>query len=228
MWRVSVEPGRRGRPRGFSLLEVLVTCALFSLVMTGVYLLYTTMQGTLARGEIKSDLQQNARVGLDRMVQELRMAGYDPENALGQITDHPFNEIRAAADGCLSFVTYRKHAGSDKSVRVTYSVSDTTLSRREDDWNQAGKVFDSSSTQPLAESVNQLTFTYYDGFNRILTPSGAVSGACPPGGPVINLVDPSESGQLRRVRIFLRMLEPRARPAPESYTLTSDVYLRNR
>ena len=230
MWRASVEPGWRGHPRGFSLLEVLVTTALFSVVMAGVYLLYTTMQGTLARGEIKSDLQQNARVGLDRMVQELRMAGYDPGHALGHMTGQPYNEIRAAADGCLSFVTYRKHDdGSEKSVRVTYSVSDTTLKRREDDWNQTTNLFDSFSTQPLADTVNQLTFTYYDGFNRILTPSGVVSGACPPGSPsVMPLLDSTDATQLRRVRIFLRMLEPRARPAPESYTLTSDVYLRNR
>ena len=97
MWRASVEPGSRGRTGGFSFLEVLVATALFSVVMAGVYALYTTMQETFTRGEMKSDLHQNARVGLDRMVQELRMAGYDPENALGQVTYQRFNEVRAAA-----------------------------------------------------------------------------------------------------------------------------------
>jgi len=229
MWPASGEPGSLARARGFSVLEVLVATALFSVVMAGVYLLYTTMQGTLTRGEMKSDLHQNARVGLDRMVQELRMAGYDPENALQQVADQPFNEIRAAGGSCLSFVTYRKHGASEKSVRVTYSVSDTTLRRREDDWDPAGKVFSGPSTQPLANAVSQLTFTYYDAFNRILKPSGAVVGGCPLGSlPSIQLLDSAQAGQVRRVGVTLRTLESRARVAPESYTLTSHVYLRNR
>jgi prepilin-type N-terminal cleavage/methylation domain-containing protein len=227
MWRASGE--RRARARGFSLLEVLVASALFAVVMGGVYLLYTTMQNTLTRGEMKSDLQQNARVGLDRMVQELRMAGYDPEDALEQVSDQRFNEIRAAGDDCLSFVTYRKHGGSEKSVRVTYRVSGGTLRRREDDWNPVSETFSTSATQPLAESVSQLAFTYYDAFNAILKPSASAAAGCPPGSlPSIQLLDPTQARQVRRVGIALRTVETRPRMAPESYRLTSHVYLRNR
>lgn len=211
------------------MLEVLVATALFSAVMAGAYLLYVTMQGTLTRGEMKSDLHQNARVGMDRMMQELRMAGYDPENALQQVLNQPFNEIRAAGATCLSVVTYRLHAGSEKSVRVTYSLGGTTLRRREDDWDPVTKTFLASSTQPLANAVSQLAFTYYDAFDRILRPSGAVVGGCPSGTvPWIPLLDSAQTGQVRRVGITLRTLETRARTAPESYTLTSHVYLRNR
>jgi len=210
-------------------LEVLVATALFSAVMAGVYLLYVTMQGTLTRGEMKSDLHQNARVGMDRMVQELRMAGYDPENALQQVLNQPFNEIRAAGAACLSFVTYRMHGASEKSVRVTYRVSDTVLQRREDDWDPGTKIFSASSTQPLAYNVSQLTFTYYDAFNRILKPPPAVPSGCPPGSSAsFQLLDPTQAGQVRRVGISLRTLEPPPRVPPESYTLTSHVYLRNR
>ncbi len=227
MWRASGESGAPAHPHGFSLLDVLVATALFSVVMTGVFSVYVAMQGTFARGEMKSDLHQNARVGLDRLVQELRMAGYDPENALQQVAFQPFNEIRAAGRGCLSFVTYRKHGASEKSVQVTYSLSGTVLHRREDDWDPAITMFSSSSTQPLATAVGQLTFTYYDAFNRILTPSG--TGRCPPGGALSGpLLDSTQAAQVRRVGVTLRTLESRPRVAPESYTLTSHVYLRNR
>lgn len=227
MWRASGEAGSRARPRGLSLLDVLVTTALFSVVMAGVFSVYVAMQGTFTRGEMKSDLHQNARVGLDRLVQELRMAGYDPENALQQVAFQRFNEIRAAGRGCLSFVAYRKHGASEKSVRVTYSLSGAVLQRREDDWDPATKVFAGSSTQPLATAVSQLTFTYYDAFNRILAPSGA--GSCPPDGASSSpLLDSTQAGQVRRVGVTLRTLESRPRVAPESYTLTSHVYLRNR
>src|SRR5512139_851719 len=121
MWHAAGKAGPRARPRGLSLLEVLVATALFAVVMAGVYALSIAMQGTFTRGEMKSDLHQNARVGLDRMVQELRMAGYDPENALEQVASQRFNEIRAAGNGCLPFVTYRKHGASEKSVLVTYT-----------------------------------------------------------------------------------------------------------
>ena len=157
------------------------------------------------------------------------MASYDPENALQQVAIHPFNEIRAAAGACLSFVTYRKHGVLEKSVRVTYRVSGTELQRREDDWDPGTKTFSASSTQPLANAVSQLTFTYYDAFNRILKPSGAVVGGCPFGSsPSVQLLDFAQAGQVRRVGVTLQTQESRARVAPESYTLTSHVYLRNR
>ena len=217
------------RVRGFTLLEVLITGALFSVVIGGVYLLYTTMQGTLIRGEMKSDLHQNARTGLDRMMQELRMAGYDPQNGLAQVATQKFTALRAAGANCLSFVTYRVEGGAELSVQVTYAVSGTTLQRSGADWNAGTNSFSGGSTQPLANSVNLLTFTYYDMLNRILQPSVAAAGGCPPGGaPTIALLDGVQASQVRHIGIALRTLESRPRIPPESYTVTSHVYLRNR
>ncbi len=230
MSRASIERVSGARPRGFSLLEVLVTTALFSVVLAGVYLLYTTMQETFARGEMQSDLQQNARVGLDRMVQELRMTGYDRQRALDQVASQPFNAIRAAGASCLAFVTSRIHDdGSERSVQVTYRLSGTSLQRREDDWDPVSRLFGAPSTQPVAEAVRLLAFTYYDAFGSLLAPSGAATGGCPPGtAPSISLLDTTQARQVRRVGITLRTLETRARVASQSYTLTSHVYLRNR
>jgi len=208
---------------------VLVSGALFSVVIGGVYLLYTTMQGTLIRGEMKSDLHQNARTGLDRMMQELRMAGYDPQNRLPQVATQKFTAIRAAGANCLSFVTYRVESGTEWSVRVTYGVSGTTLQRSVAEWDGGTNSFSGGSTQPLANSVNLLTFTYYDMLNRILQPSVAAAGGCPPGSmPTVSLLDGVQAGQVRRVGITLRTLDSRPRIPPESYTVTSHVYLRNR
>ncbi len=236
MWRASGNRGSCRAASGFSLLEVLVAGALFSVVIAGVYLLYTTMQGTLTRGEMKSDLQQNARVGLDRMVQELRMAGYDPQKALEHVPSQRFNELRLAGDHCLSFVTYWNDTESSppvmRSVQVTYSVKDDALHRRVDKWVPGMNIFTIppfSSIRSLAESVSQLSFTYYDAFNRILKPSGPATVGCPPGTtPAIPLLDFEQASQVRRVGITLRTLEARPRIPPESYTLTSHVYLRNR
>ena len=78
-----MSPGPNERPsreacRGMTLVETLIGALIFAFVTAGVYMMYTTMQNTMSRGELMSDLQQNARIGLAQMTQEIRMAGYDP------------------------------------------------------------------------------------------------------------------------------------------------------
>ncbi|MFQ5658089.1 MAG: PilW family protein [Candidatus Methylomirabilales bacterium] len=61
--------------RGFTLVEVVVVSAIFLIIFLAAYLVYETSQVTFAKGETDVDLQQNARVAMDRIVRELRMAG---------------------------------------------------------------------------------------------------------------------------------------------------------
>lgn len=236
MWRERSKGPFRGQRRGVTLLETLISVAIFSATTAGIFLLYTTMQGTMNRGELKTDLQQNARVGLDRMIQELRMAGYDPSGALqdSSIQPPPRAAIRAAASGCLSFVA--DVAGSGASSQITYDLSGTTLRRREDNWNASSHVFSGGSAQPQAESVALLSFTYYDAYNRVLSfptaPGWVSTHRCPPTSgttaQAIVQLDYWQLRQVRRVAITLRTQESRPGVASEFFTLTSDVRLRNR
>ena len=227
--RTSERPSDR-RTEGFTLVETLIAAALFSVVITGVYVLYTTMQSTLSRGELKSGLQQNARVGLDRMIQEIRMAGYDPSGAIPLVTLLPKAAIRAASSTCLSFVSYRP---SDvTSTQITYDLSGTTLRRTEDPWNGTN-AFSGGSAQPQAEPVNALTFTYYDSNNAALTPvSWTSTQRCPPtagaSSQAIVQLDYTQMDQIRRVAITLRTRDSRPSISAEYFTLTSDVRLRNK
>ncbi len=208
------------RNRGFTLIEVLVTSALFSCVMLGVYQLYTTMQETLSRGEVKADLQQNARSGLDRLVQELRMAGY----GVGGSGD----PLRAAGPSCLAFVTN----GSQISYDTAEDVTDPGMPRRKLLRRREG----GGGAQPLAEAVALLSFAYYDVYNVLLVPGS--SGSCPPGSAVSSLVlSAAQRRQVTRVAILLRTSAPLRDEhpglgpptyTPASYTLKVHVRLRNR
>jgi len=226
-------PGPNDPPAGrvgFTLLETLISAALFSFVVVGVYSLYTTMQSTMARGELKSDLQQNARVALDHMTREIRMAGYDPSGAIPTVTLQPRAAIRAAASGCLSFVAYNPTSGA--SSQITYDLNGTTLRRRVDVWDAANLAFSGGSPQPLAESVNLLTFSYYDAYNVLLTPANWSSTLrCPPvaGAPAQAQVqlDYSQMRRLRRVGVLVQTRNSRPGVFSEFFTLTSDVRLRN-
>jgi prepilin-type N-terminal cleavage/methylation domain-containing protein len=224
--------GRWGR--GFTLLETLITTALFSVVIAGVFLLYTTMQSTLSRGELMTDLQQNARVAMDRMVQEIRMAGYDPSGAIPVVTLQPRAAIRGASSSCLSFVAYNSTSGA--SAQITYYLSGNSLMRQQDPWCAANACFGTcatcatSSSQPLAESVNLVTLTYYDAYNQILIPHSTVSQGCPPSATTqtFTQLDYGQMKQIRRVAITIQTRDSRPDVFSEFYTLTNDVRLRNR
>jgi prepilin-type N-terminal cleavage/methylation domain-containing protein len=232
------DPDRRFRRSsvGFSLVEMLVSTALFSLVLASMYLLYTTMLGAMSRGEMFSDLQQNARVGLQRMVQDVRMAGYDPSNAIPLLTPAPKDFIRAAAAGCLSFIGYQVQASADQTYQISYYLDGTTLKRRAEPWASSNTFGDSGGAQPLAENILALSLTYYDLDNREIVPGAwTASHQCPL--PPFSAVPPSATltqltylqlAQVRRIGISIRSRDTRPRASFEFYTLNTYVQLRNR
>jgi type II secretory pathway component PulJ len=223
---------RRGR--GLTLLETLISTAIFSAATAGIFLVYTTMQGTMSQSEMKADLQQNARVGLDRMIQDIRMAGYDPSGIIPQVSNQPRSAIRAAASGCFSFVADVSASGT--ADQITYSIDGTVLRRRVDTWDAANQVFSGGSAQPQAEGLHLLTFTYFDAYNRVLSPASWTSDHhCPPLPPpppppveAVQQLTFWQMRQIRRISIILRTGDTRPGVASEYFTLTSDVRLRNR
>ena len=65
--------------RGFSLPELLVVCALLGTVMAGVLTLVMSGQQSATITMNKVDAQSNARMGIDRLIEEIREAGYLPQ-----------------------------------------------------------------------------------------------------------------------------------------------------
>jgi hypothetical protein len=212
-----------------TLIETLIGALIFAFVISGVYMMYTTMQNTLNRGELMSDLQQNVRIGLAQMTQEIRMTGYDPSGIIPLIssTTPPKAAIRAAMPGCFSFVADVK--GSGTASQVTYYLNGTTLYRRFDVWDGGGGF--KNNPQPLAGSVVSLSFTYYDANNLALTPAPPLSTRqCPPatspGTPILQLTF-DQMRLIRRVAIILKAQGSRPGVFPQFFTLTNDVRLRN-
>ncbi len=230
-------PAARSGGRGVTLIETLISTVLFSIVIAGVYSVYTTMQGTLVRGEMKADLQQNARIALGRMVTEIRMAGNDPSGYLPSTIPPPQAAIRAASANCLSFIA-ADETGVTK--QVTYLLDGTTFRRNDQSWvvtssgpPQVG-AFTGGGAQPVADSVYSLVFTYYDEYNKVIAPvSWSSTHTCPPNKDVIAAsvvvqLTYWQMRQIRRIAISLRTQETRPGVAPESFTLSTDVRLRNR
>ena len=214
-----------------TLVETLIGALLFAFVIAGVYMMYTTMQNTMSRGELMSDLQQNARIGLAQMVQEIRMTGYDPSGVIPLVTLAPKAPIRAAMPGCFSFVADVSASGVGPASQITYYLSGTTLYRKFDDWD-GSSAFNNRGAQPLAGSVSTLTFTYYDANNQVLDPKKVPPSTrqCPPassaGASTVQLTF-DQMRLVRRVAITLKAQGSRPHVFSEFFTLTNDVRLRN-
>lgn len=63
--------------RGFTLAELLVAMAVFGIVLGGTYLIFQTNRQVFLRGQTRADIQQIGRLSMDRMVRQIRMAGYN-------------------------------------------------------------------------------------------------------------------------------------------------------
>jgi prepilin-type N-terminal cleavage/methylation domain-containing protein len=66
--------------RGFTLAELLVACAVLGLLMGAVFTLQRQGQFTYLVGAARVEVQQNARLGLDTMMNDLRFARLVDDN----------------------------------------------------------------------------------------------------------------------------------------------------
>lgn len=85
--------------RGFTLLELLIASAIFSVVLVGLYTAFETSQRTYAAGVTQTGAQQNARVALEIMAQDIRSAGYGyPTPTLNKLTNAATTTLTFWAD----------------------------------------------------------------------------------------------------------------------------------
>src|SRR5437899_9507428 len=65
------------RQRGFTLAEILVTTAIFAIIMIAALTVYDRSNRVFKSSTEAADLQQSTRIGFDKLVSDIRMAGFD-------------------------------------------------------------------------------------------------------------------------------------------------------
>src|SRR5436189_4028454 len=65
------------RQRGFTLAEILVTTAIFAIIMIAALTVYDRSNKVFKQSTEAADLQQSTRIGFEKLVSDLRMAGFD-------------------------------------------------------------------------------------------------------------------------------------------------------
>lgn len=151
------------RDDGFTLAELLVACAIIAFVMAGLLVMLQSGQQSYLVGSNQVEAQQNVRVALERMIREIRGAGYCP-NCSGT---PPFTAIASQSttgftiqndwDGSATISTsgtVTDYAGTTRGEQVIYAVSGGALTRQE--------IGLDGSPVTLANGISSMTFTYQD------------------------------------------------------------------
>ena len=148
--------------RGFSLAELLVACVVVAFVMAGLLITLQSGQESYLRGANEVEATQSVRVAIERMAQELRVAGFCPTCGTP-----PFDAITAQSatgftiqndwdgDGVITTPgTVTDANGNVRGEQIIYSFTGGAITRQETGVD--------ASALTLATGINALTFTYQD------------------------------------------------------------------
>ena len=166
--------------RGFTLAEMLVVCALLGTVMAGVLSLVMVGQQSATATMNKVDAQSNARMGIDRVIEEFREAGYLPAGPTCPTApttpcppyNYAFPAVTAQtataltiqndwnADNVIQTVAVTDPiSGAQRGERVVYSFAAGQLRRQEIGIDAAPVV--------VAAGIISLTYTFLDQNNAV-------------------------------------------------------------
>ncbi len=214
-------PAAESRP-GFSLLEMLVVLTIFLTILLAVYTVYDVSQANYVTNTRRWDTQSQARIALERLGRELRMAGYNSPIRVG-------DPLVIATNDTISI-----HAdlGDGNGLRyITYSLRDCA--------GQVGTILyrNTSTTtfcggDPFIEGVTNLTFTFYGNSNIAIPSTGPATYALDGQGPVTGTTVPGapaaggERDSVRQIKIALTV-QQHAGTTTVPFTMTTDVALRN-
>jgi type II secretory pathway pseudopilin PulG len=165
---------------GFTLAEMLVVCALLGTVMAGVLSLLMVGQQSATATANKVDAQSNARMGIDRLIEEIREAGYLPAGPTcpgAPATPCPpynyaFSAISAqtataltiqndwnASNDIQAAAVTDPITGSLRGEQVVYSFAAGQLRRQE--------IGIDGATVVVAAGIISLAYTYLDQNNTV-------------------------------------------------------------
>jgi len=111
--------------KGFTIVELLVSAVIFVVILLGIYMMYETNQITFLKGEKKTNIQQNARIAMDQMETEIRMAGYGVPTAASPSKIEPI--ITAASATSISFLADIENASTTLSASASAPTTSVTV-----------------------------------------------------------------------------------------------------
>ncbi|HLF47894.1 MAG TPA: prepilin-type N-terminal cleavage/methylation domain-containing protein [Methylomirabilota bacterium] len=148
---------------GFTMAELLVTCAVMGLVLGGLSMILIQGNQIYLAGSGQVEAQQAARAALQRMAQDVQAAGYDPQGLAGQAPlACAWNPVVGASPGfgvpTATSLTIQNDNDANGCIqaaeRVWYNLSGRDLQRQDFSVDAV--------PQTIIGGVQALAFTYLD------------------------------------------------------------------
>ncbi len=192
-----------GNQSGFTLVELLVSLALFTIIVVAVATVLVPMRRSYTTQEVAAGAQQTVRLAIDFMLNDIRLAGLDPIGEAGA-------GIEDASALLFRFTVDRAPGGG---VEANGEIDEGNFERLTYAWDAPTQrlrlTYDagtsSSDTETLVDNVSNLRFTYFDEDGNTTT--------------VI--------GDIRSVAITMTVEEPAGRDGTVSRTYNTMVRCRN-
>lgn len=144
--------------KGFTVVEIMVAIVLAAIIILSAFNFYLSQQKFSVGQVKKAQLQGNLKVAMDRMVKDIRKAGYDPESSgsFGISSQSTTTEIRYTmdenGDGIL-----------DDGEEHRFRLDGTTLKYTKDaNVGQPGGGFTWDNLNVAPIEITVLGFTYSD------------------------------------------------------------------
>ena len=181
-------PLRRRSQAGFTLTELLIACAIIGVVMAGLFSILASGQQTYLVGSNTVEAQQELRLVIQRMTNEIRNAGFCPTCGTGSPAITPFSAITNATATGFTIQndwdgTWNGAAGINTAATVNYVVVGTngvaTTTQRGEQITYAFTAGTGTLTRqetgeaqpvPLASNLSSLTFRYLNAAGTALAP----------------------------------------------------------
>jgi len=155
----SIASRRRLGKAGTTLMELTVVMGISSAISAAMYYTFAVQTWTSARENANSMAQNQVRQGIERMVREIQLAGFDPTDA------------NAANPNRFGFQTIDSHTiefttDTDKDGALDGATEDRGFTFSN------GTIYatlEGSPTSALATGVQSLSYTYLDVFGNATT-----------------------------------------------------------
>jgi prepilin-type N-terminal cleavage/methylation domain-containing protein len=132
--------------RGVTLIELLIALIISSVLIAALYRIFIDQQRTYTVQEQVVDMQQNVRTAVNRMMSEIRMAGF---GGVGGVLDLPggvngFTQVITPGDDTITIIGAFKQIRRDQGDPILISSasgSQITLNYATDEFDRSGHRF---------------------------------------------------------------------------------------
>jgi type IV pilus assembly protein PilW len=186
---------------GFTIAELILALGMMMIVMTAMISLATTLNRTYTTQTVAAGVQHVTRAGLDIMVRNIRMAGYNPRNT------EAVGVVEASANAFRFNFDLNESGNIETNDDLGDKESPEDIKYLRNASNQLIRQIDgrANSNRSLVENVSGLTFKYLDK----------------------NENETANLNDIRVVEVSLTVEEPSGRGRPISRTYQTRVICRN-